>query len=132
MDASGHQLHAYGARSIPMRLWNNRIIHFTFIVLDITRPILSLGQLRVSGFCLQIDQQRAFIPHGHLRLGLLESNRLCYLPVRLNESVIWPRALQEQINVVQKSLSDGTPEWTLVEWCGVRQSRLASWCQDHG
>ena len=115
-----------------MVLWNGKRLTLSFLILAVTRPILSLGRLREANFDLMVTRELAYFSRGRLRSGLLEEGRLFYLPVRLPGSDPWSKELFGQIQMIQNTLTPPGPEWAVFLWSRVKDNPLAQHLRDRG
>ena len=75
----------YGLRRLHCTTWNDETLDLTFVVSDVNRPIVAVGDLLDQGYVPDFRQPAGLIRSGR-RLPLIMAGQLYYLPVHV-ESV---------------------------------------------
>ena len=80
--ADGAVMENHGDRKVTFGLVDGGVVRVCFQVMNVAKPILSVGKLVARGYLLCFGKQ-AFIMKGDRRCGLVKVGGLYYLPVRL-------------------------------------------------
>ena len=136
VTADGRTLTCHGVKRVKVRVWGGRVLTFTFAVMDVSRALLSVGELRAQGIAT------CFTTHSYLKRGawttpLLRVRNLLFLPVLLFEQEEWPHAMGDTLKDAQKTLDNvilavEEPQWHVVEYCCEPDSKLSTWFAERG
>ena len=136
VTADGRTLTCHGVKRVKVRVWGGRVLTFTFAVMDVSRALLSVGELRAQGIAT------CFTTHSYLKRGawttpLLRVRNLLFLPVLLFEQEEWPHAMGDTLKGAQKTLDNvimtvEEPQWHVVEYCCEPDSKLSTWFAERG
>ena len=115
--ADGSPIKDYGQRAIKYRAEGGLNAQTTFHVMNVKRPILSVGVLECEGFPVSFGKNPNIIFGPH-KCSLVKVGNLYYLPVKLDTDI--SAALTEKRSTM------------LYEWCCEPDSKLSQWFIDHG
>eukprot|EP00972_Heterocapsa_arctica_P110079 16209232-Heterocapsa_arctica.AAC.1 len=79
--ANGAPMRVYGRKRVVFYLFDDRSMTIDFVVMDVQRPLLSVGKLVEKGCLLQLGPQSSLRYRGQATPDVRQSN-LYYLPVQ--------------------------------------------------
>ncbi len=80
--ASGAQVHHYGQKTVAYRFQDGSIGQITWEVMDVEKPVLSVGVLNAGGHEVTLARGNAVIRKGAKALRLVEHNEVFYLKAK--------------------------------------------------
>ena len=146
--AGGKPLHYKGMRRVTMETQGGPLT-LDFHIMDVTRPIISFGELLNEGHALVMSGDGNIIrTKAKRRIPLTRSGNLSYLSVEVSPELkeqpgkIWavrPKPTQASRRAARrqrdKDAKDQEPvdrPWVLLEWACEPDSRLSAWFLMHG
>eukprot|EP00972_Heterocapsa_arctica_P028575 4204313-Heterocapsa_arctica.AAC.1 len=120
----------YGTRRVNCTTWYGENFDLTFVVSDVSRAIVAVGDLLDQGFVPDFREPAGLVRSGR-RLPLVMAGALYYLPVHIE------RASSKQMSNVDNcatvyvnALVDNPIK--LYEYCCSEDSLLTQWFRAHG
>eukprot|EP00972_Heterocapsa_arctica_P056086 8273561-Heterocapsa_arctica.AAC.1 len=94
LAANGGPMQCFGKKKITFELYDGQHVSVEFVVMDVRRPLLSVGLLAARGCQLQF-RMRNYLQYKGMITPIVRQGNLYYLPVKGKESHI------EEILVIQ-------------------------------
>ena len=147
--AGGKPLRYEGMRRVTMETRGGPLT-LDFHIMDVTRPILSAGELLNEGHALVMSGSgNAIYTKAKQRIPLARNGNLSYLSVVTPElkerpSKVWTvrpppkpiqasrRAARRQRDKLSEDQEPAERPWVLLEWACEKDSRLSAWFLKHG
>ena len=134
--ADGRALPMHGSKLVNFVTAHGEKIAIRFFVSDVSRSILSVGQLKRDGFAADFVASPTMQVGGHA-VPLFERNNLFYLPVRL-AGERWTDDVEREFRRTAapvmpyvNAITRATNSWHFYEYCCDENSVLSTWCRKH-
>ena len=132
LAANGGELVAEGTKTVSLGVWRGGWLRVTFFVMNILRPLLSVGQLQRQGW------DANFSAHSSLRRGdrvvpLFRRGNLTFMPAVLPANKEWPTSvkmiMEYAVDAVKdkKDVVEDREPWHVMEYCCEKDSLLSEW-----
>ena len=134
LTASGQSLICYGSKRVKLQVWGDVVMDVKFEVMDVARPLLSVGEMQRHGWNVHFGQH-SYLEYGNTVIPLLRRGGLSYLAVKGKKSAAeWSPSMCEVLTEAAKYVKE--PEvrerregglWHVVEYCCEEDSLLTEW-----
>ena len=141
---NGQPIRVVGAKKIRLRLESGYLLDLLFIVMNVSRPLISVGQLNKYGFMVDFGK-KGTVRQGGIALPVVEHSGLFYLaaaPVTMIASLLRTTRSAETATTLAGAATATTTTATaarapttplhLVEWCCELDSRLSGYFAARG
>eukprot|EP00972_Heterocapsa_arctica_P090972 13422620-Heterocapsa_arctica.AAC.1 len=90
LAANGRAMHIFGKKKVVFELWDGQHVHIEFVVMDVRRPLLSIGQLAALGYKVHLGA-KSHMEYRGKNTPIVRQGNLYYLPVRGSKGQLaWP------------------------------------------
>ena len=117
---NGQQLLVHGTKRVELELRGGYKLIVRFVAMDVAKPILSIGDLKRQGLCVNMDG-RSTLGQGRVHVDIEECDGLFFLEAKPSQE------LKQQCAAVVPS-----PRMHFTEWCCEPDSRLTTWLVTRG
>ena len=117
---NGQQLLVHGTKRVELELRGGYKLIARFVVMDVTKPVVSVGDLRRQGFTVNLGGRNT-LEQGGVHVDIEECDGLFFLEAKPSQE------LRQQCAVVVPS-----PRMHFIEWCCEPDSRLTTWLVTRG
>ena len=133
LTASGQGLTHIGTKEVNVQVWGGGVMRVKFEVMNVTRPLLSVGELQRQGWDVVFSDHSMLRKHDRT-IPLVRRGGLSYLPVKLQgHGPGWSPVLEEVYEKAKMALKEITKVdqseeiWHVVEYCCEGNSLLSEW-----
>ena len=133
LTASGHPLICYGSKKVRIQVWGDVVMEVTFAVMDVARPLLSVGGLQHHGWSIH-SGQHSYFERGNKVMPLFRRGGLSYLAVKARRpQASWSESMCEVLTEVAKHAKEldvhreEGERWHVVEYCCEEDSLLTEY-----
>ena len=108
LTASGQGLIHVGTKEVNVQVWGGGVMRVKFEVMNVTRPLLSVGELQRQGWDVVFSEHSMLRKHDRT-IPLVRRGGLSYLPVRLQgHGPEWSPVLEEVYEKAKLALKEIT------------------------